>query len=453
MLTGRVLRILGFALAAVAAACGRNEEASPHARVACVGCHRQGVDADSLLDVPDRSCTASGCHTDGGPDSVTVRMVRFAHRAHPSGSGAAAPCAGCHTHRPDSVRLAAGTTACTGCHASDIASRSDTACAMCHGNPMHTRTTSEGLRLPHEELRDANVSCTRCHYRLLDTSGPRPVHRVVAMSSTVRLDCLECHALTHSPRIPADTLPDSTCGDCHRDVHQDAQRMILGVLPGRPAEPSAMFMGGVTCRSCHVVPGQAAPRPGLSRRGSPAACTGCHGGAWNGVLARWNRGYDRRRNLVAAYLTTAREALSDSATPAAPAVRRRLEEAAGLLAFVERAGPLHNLPVTDRLLRRALALGREAYGAAQRDAPAVPQLGPAVVPGTCLSCHYGVEEAIVGLDSTTGRRATHADHVFRAGLTCDNCHAPGAAPPGLIGDSSLFRAGGRDTVRTPRPRR
>lgn len=449
MLTRRGLRALSVALAAALAACGRGGAAAPHAAVACVGCHRQGVGTDSLRDVPDRSCTASGCHAAGGPDTVQVRMVRFAHRAHPADSGTVARCAACHTHQPDSVRLTAGTAACASCHARDIARRDDRACAMCHANALHTRTTSEDLRLPHEQLRDANVSCTRCHYRLLDTSGPRPVHRVVAMSSTVRLDCLECHALTHRPRLPADTLPDSTCGDCHRAVHQDAQRMILGVLPGQALEPSAMFMGGVTCRSCHVVPGQPAPQPGRSRRGSPAACTGCHGGAWNGVLARWGRGYGRRRDMVQSYLAAARRTLGDSA--AAPEVQRRLEQAAGLMAFVERAGPLHNLPVTDRLLRRALALGREAYAAARRDAPVVPQLGPAVATGTCLSCHYGVEEAFVGPDSTTGGRATHADHVFRAGLTCDNCHAPGAPPPGLIGDSSLFRPTGPDTLRTPVP--
>lgn len=478
----RVVVAAGLALAAVA--CGGGEPPSPHARVACVGCHREAGAGMGRAGVPDRSCTTGGCHEDRGPDTAQVAMVRFAHRAHPLADSGTVPCASCHTHLPDSTRLTSGPAACTLCHQAQIAGRADSACASCHPNPMHTRSTSEGLALPHAVLRDANVPCTRCHYRLLtgttavarercvachQTGGPsatpvRPLpadsahprhrdlactachermeHRVVAMSSSVRLDCLECHSLRHSPPVPdADSEPDSTCGDCHRAVHQDEQRIILGLLPGEAPEPSGMFMGGVTCRSCHVVPGQASPRPGASRKGSAAACTGCHGGAWNDVLARWRRGYARRRDMVAGYLRGAGTALGDSAAPAA--ARGRLREARELMAFLDRAGPLHNLPLTDHLMRRALALAAEAYRAAGRPAPSRPHLGPVVANGTCIACHYGVEEAPVGRDSTTGLRTTHAQHIFRAGLSCDACHAVGAAPPGFSGRRWI------DTLRTP----
>jgi hypothetical protein len=481
----RVLALAALALGL--AACAGGEE-SPHARVACVGCHREAGAGAGRAGVPDRACTVSGCHEEGGPDTARVAMVRFRHRAHPLGDSAAVPCASCHTHGTDSLGLAAGSAACTLCHQAAIAGRADSACVACHVNPMHTRSTSEGLSLPHAELRDASVPCTRCHYRLLAGStavarercvachergrpAASPVralppdsahrrhrdlactacherleHRVVAMSSSVRLDCLECHSLRHSPPVvAADTAPDSTCGDCHRAIHQDEQRIILGLLPGQPPEPSGMFMGGVTCRSCHVVPGQDAPRPGASRKGSAAACTGCHGGAWNDVLARWRRGYRRRLDIVNAYLRGAAAALGDSAAARAvpAAAHSRLREARELLAFADRAGPLHNLPVTDHLMRRALALGAEAYRAAGRTAPAQPLLGPRVENGTCIACHYGVEEAPLWADSVGGRRGTHADHIFRAGLTCDNCHAAGAAPPGFSGRRWI------DTLATP----
>lgn len=470
-------------LALALSSCAGDRAESPHARVACAGCHRDAGVGEARAGVPDRACTTSGCHEDGGPDSAQVAMVRFAHRVHPGRDSGTVRCASCHTHQTDTLRLAAGSATCTLCHNQQVAGRSDSSCAGCHPDPMHTRASSEGVSLPHAVLRDANVPCTRCHYRLLsgstavpdsrcvtchDTRGPtaspvRPLgadsahrehaeltcgachdrmeHRVMAMSSSVQLDCLECHSLLHSPPVAAaDSQPDSTCGDCHRAVHQDEQRIIFGLLPGEPAEPSGMFMGGVTCRSCHVVPGQESPRPGVSRRGSSAACTGCHGGAWNEVLARWRRGYRRRLDLVNGYLAGARAAAGDSA--AAPAARAKLREADGLLAFAERGGPLHNLPVTDHLMRRAMTLAADAYRAAGRTAPALPMLGPPVTNGSCISCHYGVEEVPVARDSS-GSRATHADHIFRAGLSCDNCHAAGAAPPGFSGDAWI------DTTRAP----
>jgi hypothetical protein len=463
-------------------ACGGAAD-GPHGSVACVGCHREGAAPEQRAGVPDRACTASGCHPDGGPERARIAMVEFDHRAHPAPDSGAVPCAACHTHRPDSLRLAAGSAACNLCHATDIAGRSDTGCASCHPDPSHRRSTSQGLELAHGDIAAARVPCTRCHYQLLEGGtavpqrrcaachqagqpGARPpalradsshrehrefacvachdllTHRVVAMSTSIELDCLSCHALRHSPPVAAaDSAPDSSCGDCHANVHRDAQRLVLGLLPGEEFAPSAMFMGGVTCRSCHVVPGQNAAAPGSSRRGSPAACTGCHGGAWAGVLQRWRRGYERRHAMVSGYLAGARGGVADSAAPAA--ARARMREAEQLLSFTRRAGPLHNLPLTDRLMRRALDLAAAAYTAAGRTAPPRPQLGPPVANGTCIACHYGVEEAPIGRDSATGRRTTHADHLFRAGLACDACHAVGAPPPGFVGRDWIDTLGRR----------
>jgi hypothetical protein len=48
-----------------------------------------------------------------------------------------------------------------------------------------------------------------------------------------------------------------------------------------------------------------------------------------------------------------------------------------------------------------------------------------------MSCHYGIEEVAADRDSSSGRPLRHADHLFRAFLSCDACHAVGAAPPGI----------------------
>jgi hypothetical protein len=125
-------------------------------------------------------------------------------------------------------------------------------------------------------------------------------------------------------------------------------------------------------------------------------------------------------------------------------VRASTRRARSLLAFVDAAGPLHNLPASDRIMRHALELAGNAYTAAGRAAPPAPEFGPPVQAGTCISCHYGVEELRADRDSVTGRQFTHGDHMLRGGMACDNCHAAGAAPPGI--PDSLWI----DTARTDR---
>jgi hypothetical protein len=407
-------------------------------------------------------------------------MVRFGHRAH--GGSDTVPCASCHTHRSGSTELASDPAACALCHYQDIAgTTAEPDCSACHARPQHTRLTSQGVPIAHADLDSARVSCTRCHYQLVDRpvrSGREPCsachtepvrdwddtlhsshsgfacgachepvrHRVVAMSTTVNLSCADCHATRHRRPVPGDTVAGRRCEDCHGETHSEAQRLVLGLLPDEPIRPSPMFMGGVTCKSCHVTPGSPPPEPGSRLVTGDAACTGCHGAQWAGYLARWRRGYSRRREMVDEYLSAAGSALGPGAAGAAAS---RLREAAALLKFIDRGGPLHNLAATDRFMRRALELGSSSYAAASRPVAAPPQLGPPVTPGSCLACHYGIEEHPLGRDSLTGRPVTHAMHLFGGGLACSSCHAVGAAPPG-IPDSSWRRPAGRPGEPSPR---
>ena len=424
---------------------------------------------------------------------MRLRAVTFRHRGHGQGGGRAVACASCHTHRPGSTAIVTDTSACALCHVKDLAESGGRQpdCRVCHAHPQHTPHTSQGVPISHAQLDDAKVPCTRCHYQVAEgnpaqtdncrgchrdttvlaarasdslhtghrgfacASCHAPVrHRVVAMSSSVELNCADCHKPGHKRRNhPADMVPTPRCSGCHTDVHAEQQRLILGLLPGEPIRPSPMFMGGVTCRSCHVAPGQPGPQTGRPLRANEAACTGCHGAQWAGILPRWRRGYERRAEWVGAYLDAAARAVGDSAR--APLARAQLREARSLLAFLRAAGPLHNLPASDRMMRHALDLAARAYRTAGLPAPAVPELGPPVQPGSCMSCHYGIEEVQADRDSATGRPLRHADHLFKAFLPCDACHAVGAAPPGLpdslwIDTTRLDRGGSTGPRRTPR---
>jgi hypothetical protein len=457
-----------LALAALAACGGPSAHARhPHDGVACVGCHRGGATASGRAGVPDEACTARGCHPNGGPDTARIAMVRFRHSAHPMSEKRSVPCAACHTHVPGSTDLVPDSTTCALCHFDEVSGTRDTGCATCHPNPRHVQMTSQGVPLPHAMLQQARVPCTRCHYRVVTgdttvalarcaachaakpptqlppadsvharhpelscrTCHSRVEHRVVAMSGSITLQCLDCHDRRHRPGLPVDSSKTAKCDDCHAGVHAEQQRLMLGLMPGESLRPSLMFMGGVTCRSCHVTPDAPRPGPGQSLMPNAAACVGCHGPAWHGVLARWDRGYQRRRTRIDAYLVAAESALDVPGTP--PDALARLAEARGLMAFVQRARPAHNLTAADQIMRQALALAGEAYRLSHHSVPAPPELGPPVRPGSCVSCHYGVEEVPTGRDSVTGVVTTHADHMFKAFLPCDACHAVGAPPPGV----------------------
>ena len=493
MLTRRAVPLLLIVAALAAAGCSRRSTAArdPHGAVACVGCHRALPADTGRGPVPDVACTSSGCHADGGKDSARIAPVTFAHKNHPDGRGGSAGCATCHTHVPGAVAMVADTAACALCHAKDLAETRNRQpnCRSCHAHPRHAPQTSQGVPISHGLLDEEKVPCTRCHYQVsegtptavgkcqgchrdtLVTAVRQPDslhaahnsygcaachapvrHRVVAMSTSVTLACSDCHAPGHRRPIPADSSETAACGDCHKDVHAEEQRLILGLLPGEPIRPSPMFMGGVTCRSCHVAPGRPGPVAGRPLVSNEAACTGCHGAQWTGILARWRRGYERRSAWVGGYLAAAVRAFADSTRSAG--ARAQVRQAQSLLAFLQAAGALHNLPASDRIMRHALDLASRAYRTAGMTAPPVPELGPSVQTGTCMSCHYGIEEVQAERDSATGHPLKHADHLFRAYLPCDACHAVGAAPPGLpdslwIDTTRLDRGGPASRRRRP----
>jgi hypothetical protein len=403
---------------------------------ACALCH-----APEIRNATGQQCAS--CHPGPMHRASTSQGVPIEHAGI---QDARVPCTRCHydllAGRPDSA--AAG---CVDCHrdAALVRPRLRLLDSLGARRAPPSRDTAAVLRYAMDRGRIALLADTlhRKHTGFLCTSCHGEVrHRVVAMSSSVALNCADCHTDRHRRPIPEDTIATSRCEDCHEAVHAEEQRLILGLLPDEPIRPSPMFMGGVTCRSCHVRPGGPPLRPGQSLIATEAACTGCHGVQWRGYLGLWERGYDRREGWAVRYVEGAERLAADSALP--PAVRTNARRARALLSFVRDAGPLHNLPATDRIMRHAVELAGSAFIAAGRTAPPAPEFGPPVQTGTCISCHYGVEELRADRDTVTGRQFTHGDHMLRGGMACDNCHAAGAPPPGI--PDSLWI----DTTRTDR---
>lgn len=416
----------------------------PHGKMTCAACHR-GPPADREIgSVPTRACTTSGCHGEGGPDTVRVSTVTFAHRDHGSGARVPIGCAACHTHDGRGTPVGASLEACGLCHADALAGRPPGKCLSCHQQPAHVPTTNQGVPVPHGSLPGVRTSlpwvengCTRCHYDVgepdlavsirrcrachedLEAVTSRGIgtdlhvghtgvnctachqqgsHRVRAMSSVVWLRCGECHRGVHGTTLGAGTgdrdvsaeaRARPVCVDCHRAAHAAEQRLTLGVVPGVEVQPAFKFMAGLTCASCHLPAGsESRGRPGVPAARSLRPCASCHPPEYDRVLRWWVDGTREREEGARAYLATAESRLSS----VGDSVAALLAGARELLTMVRAGGALHNLRVSDEAYRAVVSRSEAAYELAGRSAPSTPDMGRRPRPGFCSYCHYPVDQ-------------------------------------------------------------
>jgi len=394
-----------------------------HRGMACGACHA-GASADSgRASVPRETCTAAGCHEDGGPEQVTTGTISFAHRGHGQTGDVAASCAGCHDHHSAEQALHVEVGACALCHVAAVSGEQSSDCKLCHERPDHTAVTSQSLPIPHGSLPWVETGCVRCHYDVAEplvrvslqkcaachadlaavtaagigadlhpnhaglgclSCHQEGAHRVQAMSSAVNLVCADCHTVAHGLDLASQFRDSGTCSACHRTVHQAQQRMLLGVIDERSAAtPSNKFMAGITCRSCHVrTPGTQTSLDPV--RGQAEACAGCHRNEYRRVLDWWVRGTNARVASLLAY--TGRAAVELASAP--DTARQLTSSARQMVQVVDDAGGQHNLELADRIFRDATQRIMDAYRLAGRTAPPPPDLGTAAHEGLCTYCHY-----------------------------------------------------------------
>jgi hypothetical protein len=408
-------------------------DGDPHAAIACVGCHNGGRADVGREAVPRASCTAAGCHEDGGPRLVQLATATFEHRAHGADADIVPSCAGCHTHPDGGIPLRASVDACALCHLSDVTGDEQQTCQSCHRESRHVSLTSAGIPVPHSNLPWVEIGCIRCHYDVADPPTEVSVgrcaechrdvreatrrgvgldlhpshdgltctachaagtHHVRAVSSAVSLVCSDCHTSAHevalAPWEGGEALgwrSSWTCSDCHAHVHRPQQQLLLGILPGVAEQTMASqkFLAGMTCRSCHIPPAPGFPTPAEPIRGQAAACASCHGPEYRDVLHWWIEGSETRLRRAGGYVAAARRDLAGSPSDSA---RVLLASASAMLTLVAEAGGQHNLELADRLFRESVRRTQAAYRAAGRTPPPAPVLGTAPHAGLCSGCHY-----------------------------------------------------------------
>lgn len=395
--------------------------ADPHADLACATCHSGPQGERGRATVPAASCKNSGCHAYGGPEEVKVASVQFPHRGHAAGTAIEPSCAGCHTHESGSEPLEASVDACALCHLSEVTSADAQECRLCHGQSEHAELTSSGVTVAHSELPWLEIGCVRCHYDVsagdTEVTGQTcsqchqdmealneeavgrdlhpihdgltctacheaGIHEVRAMSSVVDLVCSDCHTEEHGIDLEGGSwqAPD-LCTTCHLGVHSAQQRLVLGIRPDSGVTPSAKFLAGITCRSCHIPPEVRTTQP---IRGRAEACAGCHPPEYERVLGWWEEGVRLRLDLTGDYLDMAEGQVGPTSDRAA----ELLQQARAMLRLVRQGGGQHNLEMSDQLMRDAADKVHQAYAAAGRPAPPEPDLGRSPHMGLCSYCHY-----------------------------------------------------------------
>lgn len=346
----------------------------------CGLCHTESLDGS-----PPEECLS--CHQEPDHVPMTNQGLPVAHAGVP---WLQTGCVRCHYEVLDETALEPSRS-CTACHAEDP----DPGLA---GTVGLVRDTAAVEDVPEEDPHRVHpeLPCSSCHTGV--------AHRVVAQSTAVYLDCASCHAPSHW--IPEEELPASgVCVTCHLDSHRAEQGLFTGLVPwdSTRVRPSVKFAAGLACAECHTgavedrragaVAGRAGGGAGAGGEESdggrapvehgeavgndPESCVGCHQEEYRAVLEWWEDGGEDRLSRAGAYVDRARGRLGEAA----------VAEAARRLAFVDSGGFSHAPELADRLLREALAATVEAYRAADRGVPRLPELGPAPRDGFCSYCH------------------------------------------------------------------
>ncbi len=423
---GRLALLTLTALGLAGCASEEAERALGHETLACAACHQGGSADRDIASVPSATCADSDCHGSDGPSSTVLQRVSFDHRDHGPTAPFAVGCAGCHRHAEGSAPLEAGAATCGLCHQEELAGPRAEQCRVCHVDLSYQGVTPQGLVIPHEDFSSIGRGCLRCHFEVAEpvqeTSIERcgschddiaeiqrrgigvdlhpthagvscaschetDTHHIESMSSSVALECSDCHTAEHEVELLSHWLTSGTCLNCHGETHQAPQALLLGVQSaGDRPRPAEHFTAGLTCASCHVDGSGSEAAPGEV---TVQACSSCHQAEYETVGLWWIEGVRDRFAVVAPYVEEA--ARIAERLPHDHPSRERLEVTQARLDLVSMGGGHHNIRLTHQIFEDAVEAAAgvlESAGFIPRPPPA---LGRAPTSGFCSYCHYHVD--------------------------------------------------------------
>jgi len=154
--------------------------------------------------------------------------------------------------------------ACQNCHLEAIQGEGEAKkdrCLQCHNEPSRLARYADTDFMHRNHVTDHKIECTHCHEEIR--------HAVKTTVEPLQYDCTVCHEKKHNIQ----------------------KQIYMGIgARGVPNRPSPMFVANVDCVGCHLVPKTAESTVaflGQTFQASEAACLGCHGQDYKGVMGSW----------------------------------------------------------------------------------------------------------------------------------------------------------------------
>jgi len=315
---------------------------SKHNHVPCVDCHYPPQVREKLVlkfqalsqvvkyvtrtysskpyaEIDDASCLRKGCHeTRLLQGEVTFkRGIKFDHKPHLTDMrrGKKLRCTSCHSQIVVGNHMEVTESTCFLCHFKGTkVGRVENpigGCGNCHTAP-EGDIELEGATFNHAEfVGNRHVACQNCHLEAIQGEGEAKKDRCLQCHNDPgrlafyadidfihknhvtdhKIECTHCHEeIRHAVKTTVEPL-QYDCSVCHEKKHNIQKQIYMGIgARGVPNQPSVMFIANVDCVGCHLVPkmSQASvPFLGQTFKASEAACLGCHGEDYKGVLEEW----------------------------------------------------------------------------------------------------------------------------------------------------------------------
>jgi hypothetical protein len=326
---------------------------SKHNHVPCVDCHYPPDVRDKMVlkfqaltqvvkyvtrtysskpyaEISDESCLRKGCHEtrllQGQVDFKPARpagkppiKIRFDHRPHLTDlkRGKKLRCTSCHSQIVVGNHMEVTQSTCFLCHFRGTkfgrVENPIGGCGNCHAAPEGDIKTGDVTFNHKDFVGSRHVACQNCHLEAIQGEGEAKKDRCfqchnepsrLARHSDIdfmhknhvtdhKIECTRCHEeIRHAVKTSVEPL-HYDCSVCHERKHNIQKQLYMGIgARGVPNTPSVMYVTNVDCVGCHLVPKMAqsaVPFLGQTYKASEAACLGCHGSDYKGILGEWQK--------------------------------------------------------------------------------------------------------------------------------------------------------------------
>lgn len=463
---------------------------STHNNVPCIDCHYPPAGPKTMLwhkiqalsqvvkyitrtygskpyaEIEDASCLRRGCHEQRLLRGQVIFKggVIFDHRPHLEEvrRGRELRCVSCHSQIVVGKHIEVTLDTCYLCHFKGMKEARVLhplgGCSICHQIPEKDFIIG-GITYNHKDfVTKHGAECQSCHFDVVQGEGTAKKDACYACHNQPEklakfedipfihenhvtkhnVACFHCHeeikhkVLTKSPL-------DYDCSMCHTDKHQGQKDMYMGIKGKGVADmPSPMFLAGVDCLACHLLPkeqeGKYEQFTGQTYKASEIGCLKCHGREYIGLVEKWKQELSSALKIVKERLNKIVpdiEALSSDREKYTQA-KSLYSEAEYNFDFVRLSEGLHNIYYSAQLLQRANSNLEQIEGLSgnlprQQAGEKLPSAGNSLLNGSyCATLCHGqlgvkIKETVVYKNKEMPHRA-HTE----MGLNCQECHTIGA---------------------------